>query len=49
MKFFDFEAFQKIVKMLSHDKILVHMLFEAFHDTPSRRFYTNEINTAITI
>ena len=33
MKFFDFGAFQKIVKMLSHDKILFHMLFGAFHDT----------------
>ena len=33
MKFFDFGAFQKIEKMLSHDKILFHMLFEAFHDT----------------
>ena len=34
MKFFDFWAFQKIEKMLSHDKILFHMLFGAFHDTP---------------
>ena len=33
MKFFDFGAFQKIEKMLSHDKILFHMLFGAFHDT----------------
>ena len=34
MKFFDFRAFQKIMKMLSHDKIPFHMLFGAFHDTP---------------
>ena len=33
MKFFDFGAFQKIEKMPSHDKILFHMLFGAFHDT----------------
>ena len=29
MKFFDFGAFQKIMKTLSRDKILFHMLFEA--------------------
>ena len=34
MKLFDFGAFQKILKILSHDKILLHMLFGAFHDTP---------------
>ena len=34
MKFFDFGAFQKIEKMLSHDKILFHMIFGAFYDTP---------------
>ena len=34
MKFFDFGAFQKIEKMLSHDKIRFHMLFGAIHDTP---------------
>ena len=33
LKFFDFGAFQKIEKMPSHDKILFHMLFGAFHDT----------------
>ena len=33
MKFFDFGAFQKIEKMPSHDKILFHKLFGAFHDT----------------
>ena len=33
MKFFDFGAFQKIEKMSSHDEILFHMLFWAFHDT----------------
>ena len=34
MKFIDFGAFQKIEKMLSHDKILFYMLVGAFHDTP---------------
>ena len=34
MKSFDFGAFQKIMKMLSHDKINFHMLFGAFRDTP---------------
>ena len=34
MKFFDFGAFQKIMKILSHYKIIFHMLFGAFHDTP---------------
>ena len=34
MKLFDFGAFQKNMQMLSHDKIIFHMLFEAFHDTP---------------
>ena len=34
MKFFDFEAFQKIMKMLSREKILFHMLFGASHGTP---------------
>ena len=38
MKFFDFGAFQKIEKMLSHDKILFHMLFGAFRDTPCTQF-----------
>ena len=38
MKFFDFGLFQslkfkQIMKKLSHDKILFHMLFGAFHDT----------------
>ena len=33
MKFFNFGAFQKIAKMPSHDKVLFHMLFGAFHDT----------------
>ena len=31
---FDFEAFQKIMKMLSREKILFHMLFGASHGTP---------------
>ena len=34
IKFFDFGAFQKIMKMLSREKILFHMLFGASHDTP---------------
>jgi len=33
MKFFDFGALQKIIQMLSHDKIIFHMLFGAFHVT----------------
>ena len=33
MKFFDFGAFQKIMKMLSREKIIFHMLFGASHDT----------------
>ena len=34
MKFFDFLAFQNFKRMLSHDKIIFHMLFGAFHITP---------------
>ena len=34
MKFFEFEAFQIIMQMLSHDKIIFRMLFGAFHITP---------------
>ena len=34
MNLFDFGAFQKIMQMLSHDKIIFHMLLGAFHDTP---------------
>ena len=33
MKFVDFGAFQKITKMLSHDKILLRMFSRAFYDT----------------
>ena len=33
MEKIDSGAFQKIMKMLSHDKINFHMLFGAFHDT----------------
>ena len=44
MKFFDFAAFQKIKKMLSHDNILFHMLFGAFHDTTCSSY---DINTVI--
>ena len=38
MKFFDFWAFQNFKQMLSHDKIIFHMLFGAFHITP-RKYY----------
>ena len=34
MKFFDFWAFRKKWQKLSHDKIIFHMLFGAFHITP---------------
>ena len=34
MELFDFWAFQNFMKMLSHDKIIFHMLFWAFHITP---------------
>ena len=30
MKLLDFKAFQKIMKLLSHDKIIFHPLFGAF-------------------
>ena len=34
LKFFDFWAFGKKCQKLSHDKIIFHMLFGAFHNTP---------------
>ena len=34
MELFDFWAFQNFMQMLSHDKIIFHMLFGAFHITP---------------
>ena len=34
MKFFDFWAFRKKWQKLSHDKIIFHMLFGAFQNTP---------------
>ena len=34
MKFFDFGAFQIKMQMSSQDKIVLHMLFGAFHITP---------------
>ena len=34
MKLFDFGAFQNFKQMLSHDKIIFHMLFGAFQVTP---------------
>ena len=41
MKFFDFGAFQKIIKMLSHDKNLFHILFGAFHyNACIQKFYS---------
>ena len=42
MKFFDFGAFQKIEKMLSHDKILFLMLFGAFHDTSCNSWFSKK-------
>ena len=36
MKLFDFGAFQNFKQMLSHDKIIFHMLFGAFQVTPPR-------------
>ena len=36
MELFDFCAFQNFLQMLSHDKIIFHMLFRAFHVTPRR-------------
>ena len=44
MKFFDFGAFQKNEKMLSHDKILFHMIFGAFHDTSCIRIHKIDEN-----
>ena len=38
MELFDFWAFQNFMKMLSHDKIIFHMLFWAFHITPRIRY-----------
>ena len=35
MELFDFGAFQNFMQMLSHDKIIFHMLFGAFHVTSS--------------
>ena len=37
MELFDFGAFQNFMQMLSHDKIIFHMLFGAFHVT-SRKY-----------
>ena len=37
IKFFDFGVFKKIMKMLSHDEIIFHMLFGEFHDTPRNK------------
>ena len=34
MKFVDFGAFQKIMKMPSREKYIFHMLFGASHGTP---------------
>ena len=50
IKFFDFGAFQINGQMESHDKIIFHMLFGAFHITPrisvgkrSRNAFLDEI------
>ena len=37
MKFIDFGVFQNFKQMLSHDKIIFHMLFGAFQITPRNR------------
>jgi len=42
MKFFDFGALQKIIQMLSHDKIIFHMLFGAFHVASRNRVVYNK-------
>ena len=33
LKFVNLGAFQKITKMVSHDKILLHMFFGVFHES----------------
>ena len=33
MELFDFGTIQNLIQMLSHDKIIFHMLFRAFHVT----------------
>ena len=45
MKFFDSGAFQKIGKMLSHEKYIFHMLFRASHGTPP---YTDPVRSNLT-
>ena len=45
MKFFDFGAFQKIIKMLSREKILFHMLFRASHGTLRIRVWVIQYDT----
>ena len=37
-------AFQKIIQMLSHDKIISHILSRAFHDTPRIMSVANDWN-----
>ena len=44
MKFFDFRAFQRIGQIPSHDEIIFHMFFGAFHITP-RLFNSRKKNT----
>ena len=43
MKFFDFWAFRKKWQKLSHGKIMFHMLFGAFQNTPRKLYYINQI------
>ena len=44
MKFFDFWAFQNFKRMLSHDKIIFHMLFGHFILPPVLRLVTSSIS-----
>ena len=39
MKFIDFWTFHNFMQMLSHAKIIFHMLFGAFHVTPCTNFF----------
>ena len=43
LKFFDFWAFRKKWQKLSHDKIIFHILFGAFHSTPRITYLMPEI------
>ena len=49
MKFFDFGAFQKIMKMLSREKYIFHMLFGASHGTPRNKLQHNNDQPLMTL